>query len=353
MTRVQEFGRVTISEGSRGRPNVGNYVMDPRDFNRKKLSIMVWGESYRGCCPCCHDTRYRLSVNHAYGVYDALSGSKNYNLWRCYNEDCQRAIENREKLKDLIEDAPINSYQTVGLRRAPPHVFQPPGELPPEEFPGEIVPLTDLPAGHAAVAYLTGRGYDPAALVEVYGVGFVTHVPPRNRMRQAMGRIAVPVARRGVVVGYQFRFPADLDWKQVGFPKYLTYFSKAQAVYNVDRVADAPFVVVMEGVTDVWTYGLPGGVAAFGKKLSWAQAAVLAAEAGDRPIVYMPDRNDPTAWDAAAASAALVQRQGFTGPVGVAVLPDGADPGGLPPAVVRGLAMDAAEAAMKLGGLSC
>lgn len=322
----------------------GYYRRDPlRADDAQRLVVTSWGEHYVACCPFCADRRCRLSVCHAYGTADDVTGFRHHELWKCFNEECQSDWKNREELRRMLN--PV----TAGLPsvRVPPVRHVTPGALEPCEFPGVLVPLDRLPPTHPAVHYLAAERsppFDPAALSLDWGVAYADHVPARSRGAMAQGRIIAPVVLNGVQVGWQGRYVGELNWKASGVPKYLHFFPKSRTLYGIDEQADEPHVVLVEGVTDVWRYGR-GAVCGFGKKLSPHQAGMLAARLAGRPLVLMADRNDPEAEEAFFQSAVAVVEAGHAGPVTAAPLPDGTDPGGLPTTYLRELAAAAARCA--------
>lgn len=160
----------------------------------------------------------------------------------------------------------------------------------------------------------------------------------------AQGRIAVPVSRDGVTVGYQFRYPDDLDWKAAGVVKYLTYFPKSLTLYGIDEVGDAGIVVYCEGVTDVWRYGY-GAVCSLGKDLSTDQVQLLVERGGTRPLVMIPDYDDPKSEAAFFKSAKALIAAGYRGKIGWVKLPEGKDPATMGVRDLRFLVNNAAASA--------
>lgn len=315
-----------------GQPLEGYYDTHPAT-GRRHLRIVRRGETIVADCLFCGDSRQRLSVNHRYGVKDPVTGFNGYELWKCYNEECQHEQRFRLELRDLLSV----SYLVAKVRTEPVRRVDKP-TLMPCEFPGVLASLSTLPTTHPAIAYLLGRKppFDPLALERDYGIAYAEHVPARNRGAMAQGRLVIPVVHGGVMVGWQARYPGELDWKASGVPKYLTYFMKSLAVYGIDSLDAAPAGVMVEGVTDVWRYG-PGAFCGFGKSLSAAQAELVAARLKDRPLVLVPDQDDPDSEPEFKKAAALCRRHGHTGDVLLARLPSGSDPGKLPAAELHRL----------------
>ncbi len=296
----------------------------PNGVVSNRLCIVRRGETFTANCPMCSDQRGRLAVNHRFGVPDVQTGFRGTELWKCYNEECQNDSEKRRKLWDKLY--PL--FSTGPARCRQPEVRQvEKGRLPPCEFPGLLVPLADLTATHPAVAYVRGRGFDPVELSQVWGVGFAESMPARGRGSASLGRLICPVRFDGIMVGYQARYLGELDWKATGVPKYLTFFPKSMTLYGIDEAAVSTYILLVEGVTDVWRYG-PGAVSPLGKSLSFDQARILAEALKGRPLVVAPDADDPKAFDAFCKNVGMVSRfQPVTS--GIAHIPAGRDPASL------------------------
>jgi hypothetical protein len=338
------YPHVRVRVINAGVPLCGTYETDPAT-GRARLVVHERGETYETCCPFCHEKRYRLWVNHMFGTRDPKLAWPHIELWKCFNTDCQSDFENRKELEDLVlmlDGVPVVKFES---REGGPR------ELEPCEFPGTAVPLVAVPA-HAGAAYLRGRNFDIAELTATWGVMVAVHVPPRTRGAAAQGRIVIPVRRGGQMIGWQARYPGDLDWKSAGVVKYLTYFPKSLAVYGTDEAAGSPYVVAVEGATDVWRHG-PGAVSCLGKGASPIQVRILARNLNGRTLVTVPDGNDPEsapAFDKMAAAVVRVQRaEGLPeSRVGTVELAVGTDPGGTDRRVLRDRVAAAVDRALVL-----
>ena len=104
----------------------------------------------------------------------------------------------------------------------------------------------------------------------------------------ASERLIIPVVMDGELRGWQARLISGTPGK--GNPKYYTMhgMKKSMALYNYDKVKAAPFVVVTEGPTKVWTFG-PEACAILGNKASGWQAQKLAFWGRElrKPIVIL------------------------------------------------------------------
>lgn len=234
---VDRFGKVLIA--NEGEQCVTRDEIDYTGVRRSR--VVHCGEEYRVQCPKCNDTRFRLYIGHRFAEFSHLA--------YCFNEDCYDNPAARMGL-----------YGKVFHTRRPPSPQIKPGRRVPisesrPRLPENLVPLTDLAADHPAAAYLSGRGFDLAELTCVYGVAYRDFGSVRDEMAQ--GRIVVPIETDGRLAGWQARFAGDQDWKSSGVPKYYTLrgMKVSTAVYNLDRARAYPWVIVVEGVSDVWAAG--------------------------------------------------------------------------------------------------
>jgi hypothetical protein len=308
------------------------FYYDDVQSGARRLRVVRWGEGYTTDCPFCGDSRGRMTVNHRWGVRDHETGFNGYELWRCYNEDCQSDPGNRAKLR-----AQLTAVWVACPVLRPPRVKSVDKPvLEPAEFPGVLVPLTELPRTHHAITYLRDRGYDPDELSRLWKVCYAEHVPPRTRGAMSAGRIIIPVHAGGVMVGWQARFIGEIDWKATGVQKYLTYFPKSLCFYGMDEAEPEDALVIVEGVTSVWRYGF-GALPLLGKTISQTQVGILMERGRDRPVVLIPDTDDPESYPAFVKVAGLIQAAGYGGNIGYAPLPPNTDPANLTQAQLRHL----------------
>lgn len=278
--------------------------------------IISAGEYYLVDCPYCGDTRKRLEINHRWAKFPALA--------HCFNEPCLTRPWRMDELRMRVlgRARPFEQRVNPGTREA--------ATLGPVAPPGRVLPLSALPPGHPACGYVRGRGFDPAYLAAQFGVGFCEAVDnPRHQL--LVGRLYCPAVMRGELVGWQGRYLGDLDWKRAGLPKYFTMpgMPKRLTLYNYDRAARYPLVVVREGVTDVWATG-PYAVALLGKSVTQWQIQLLAKGWAGKPVVLGLDGGvDPTADPRFQDLKLAVEHMGGT--LVVQRLPDDLDPGELSP----------------------
>lgn len=255
----------------------------PVDPTRLVETTQFSGEYYAVCCPFCTDTNHKLWINYRYGSeFNPRTGrrEKTY-LACCYRNDCVRDAGRREQLEDLI----FGQHRRTLL--APPllHIddeFAPPPVITP---PGEIVPLSALPEDHAAVQYVRSRNFDPTVLSVDYGVGFCTK--PNPGFSLVRNRIYIPVVVNGQLVGWQGRAIGD-----AAQPKYYNSqgMQKSRILYNYDRAASQPYVIVVEGIPSVWRIGA-AAVCLFGKTMSHWQRVTIATTWVKKPVFILLDND--------------------------------------------------------------
>lgn len=149
--------------------------------------------------------------------------------------------------------------------------------------------MNELPADHYAVTYIRDRRFhNPQYLSDAFGVSFCLRAD--DQYRPAQNRIIAPVWQHGVLVGWQGRYPDDIDWKVTGIPKYYTRpgMHKSKILHNLDNAKLRPFVVVVEGVTSVWRIGGPA-VACFSKSISGGHHSLIYEHWAGKPVLLVLD----------------------------------------------------------------
>jgi hypothetical protein len=297
---------------------------------RVEWDIREKGEHYFVNCPFCNDTRHRLGISYAYGQVDGATGRAATWLAHCFNEECLSkdtpfGPDNRRELEDRIFGF-VNREERIGRLQVKPG-YAPPRQLGIAEIPGRCVPLDRLAPSHPAVAYLESRGYDAAWLGGAHGVSYCVEAP--MGLPTVQGRIVIPIVMDGVLRGWQARYVGDVDWKARNVRKYynMPHGPTGLMLYNVDVATRHRVVVVVEGVTGVWTLG-DAAVCVFGHSISSAQRAMLYSRWADRRGLFVL-MLDPDA-DEKAARQFYEMRIAFEGKGGAAVmvrLPAGKDPG--------------------------
>jgi hypothetical protein len=285
---------------------------------RRGWKISEGGEYYRVCCPYCNDTRFRLWINHRWGVgvesnFGEIIRDKLWWAAICYNEACLERRENREDLRSRVW-----SYIGPGVRHVAPTRGST-GELPKQDvpWPGQCVSLGELSNDHVARRYLLRRGFAPDSIADDYGAQFCCKADPQ--FLPATGRIIFPVIMNGIRVAWQGRVPDDLDWKASRTAKYYTMpgAAKRRMLYGFDAAVSLPFCIVVEGVTDVCALGA-GAIGLLGKSMSDPQLELICAN-----WKYVLLMLDP---DAASESSETLSRLRGRRPVAEVRLSRNSDP---------------------------
>jgi len=321
----RRFGKVKITNpGAAFRGHIGHDWASGRDV----LKVDMRGEGYAVCCPHCGDTRFRLIVNHRWGVRDSR-GFRNLWLVKCYNDtDCFNTDKTRRG--ELLEELEAPGWQRLENARVMPASED--RDLGEVVFPGPVTRLDELPPGHPAWLYLAGRGFDPVRLGRAYGVSWCQE----SRYTLARRRLIVPFYEEGELVYWQARYPGELDWKdKTNPPKYWNLARPRGAiVYNIDAARNYATGVVCEGVSDVWAVG-PMAVALLNNRLLPAQRRKLQAAFAGRPLVLLLDPDHAGEAGEAVGEVDLLRQAAGPGRFAIVRLPEGRDAGSLSRAVVR------------------
>lgn len=299
----------------------------PHQTYGRRVQIAHWGETYRLNCIFCNDTKHRLWIPHIYGQpeKDIVNGGTRPGAYYgiCFNEQCLEDPENRERLWEEVFGTRNRDLRSKGLV---PSIETERGvavdfRLTEKPLPGRCIPLISLPDSDPAIIYLTGRRFTREHM-RYYDL--MLCVEPDHDYRPALNRIVCPFVYDEVRVGWQCRWVGEERNRLKQVPKYYTLggFKKSWILYNYDRAQHNNFVVVMEGVTDVWRLG-DCGVAILGNKISSQQMDRLLFQWGgrDKLIVLCLD---PGVLD----ESALAVRQMIDAGANIVCvqLPEGADP---------------------------
>lgn len=265
------------------------------------------GEEYAVCCPRCGDTRFRLNVNHVLGTY--IEGMRMTKQVHCWNENCHGLDHMILSELDLADPSASNrQFRDTDKQDKPVNLWDLANQCA-EAIPAvHTVPLSELTAGHPAVAYVVGRGFDPVYLSETYRVSVCEDT--RSNMRMANRRLIIPIGYQGVCVGWQARVidgytPLTMrkTIKRMNWPyqepKYWTAPGSKRGffLYNYDLAAYSDHVVITEGPTDAWRVG-QCCVSLWGSQLTTAQARLVANTWGNRgSITLLGDPGAGKEWE--------------------------------------------------------
>jgi hypothetical protein len=252
----------------------------------------LWGEYYRVCCPYCRDGGFRLWINHLYGTKDD-HGRESRHLAICYNEDCLANTANRNELYESL-------YGLVNKNNRDPVVILSGEEstdfLARVPAPGQIAPITKVSPRNEARMYLVSRGFDLEYLESNFGVGVV--VEADVDYRKAENRVYIPIRMDGELVGWQCRYPGELEWRaHPQIPKYynLPTMPKKLMLSYWDTAKFWPFLAICEGAISAWRVG-PCCVPLLGKTISVPQRQLVAGALG-RPIFLLAEEDSKPYWD--------------------------------------------------------
>lgn len=288
-----------------------------------QLDVQVAGEYYMVNCPFCRDTKYRLFLNHRWGVRDEEG---HVNLWLaiCYNENCLKTHDRRVQ---LLEELNLTSADL--LARAKIHKGK---EVNVDDikmsWPGPVTRIDRLPKTHHAVQYLKRRHFDVKRLGQFYDV----HYCEESFNWLCRDRIIIPIYSRGVLKGFQARFIGERSSWSDGPPKYYTAPGTPRRflLYNHDNAVKFQTGVVMEGPSDVWSFG-PMGMCTMGSTMTDQQIRLLTRGFRRHSAILLWD---PDVWERPKErerAEALVRKlegrfdKGFAS----VLLPTGKDPGKL------------------------
>ncbi|MFO0822517.1 MAG: hypothetical protein U0792_05255 [Gemmataceae bacterium] len=324
--RLQKlFGAVKVTR--RGVPMQASRSTDYLT-GEPRLQISEKGEQYHVSCPFCGDTRFRLYIHHTWGQRDVFGRRVNY-LAHCHNEDCLSKAENRQKLTQSL--AGVEGLITPVARASRVRLSDPTKEY---ALPGSVTRVDELPPEHIARQYLTGRKFDPDKLARIYGVSYCEE----SVHYLARKRIIIPVLEGGKRRGWQARFVGELDWKGPNKsalpPKYFTAsgMPRSELLYNLDQARKYSTGVIVEGVTDVWSFG-PMAVGLFGKNMTDEQRRKFLATFRERTAVLLLD---PEEFDTECTQEMIRQlRRAMPKSFAAVKLPDGSDPGSLDRSFLR------------------
>lgn len=286
---VSVFGVVNITnQGDRGTVSSTSSWVEGR---RMTHNDYLDGEHYSVNCPYCRDKRQRLSIDYRYATPDEQTGEPIKHLAKCFNEDC---------LADIGFDELYHKIFPIGRRRPTSSIVtqlaSKPAARPDITLPASFCLLSDLPANHAARAFVLKRKFNPRELSEWWYVGYV-HSDETSRPK-LFDRLAMPVHASGTgkadappkLVGWQARTLSQPSPNKK-IRKYLNAagFSKSKVVYGSHRatLTRGPLAIV-EGPTDVWRLG-GDAVALFGKTISTAQLDLILSKFIGRPLVIALD----------------------------------------------------------------
>jgi hypothetical protein len=338
------FHEVRVSNGGENMQFKWRWRDDPTGERVRYLDVEHPGEQYQVCCPRCNDTRFRLYVNHRWGMeLKDPDGRVHRNLWLvgCFNERCLGG--DRDLREDLWEQ--VTKGSGSWLSKMPIH----PGkdvdlEKVVADWPGPVTRVDLLPKTHDAVAYLVSRGFDPKVIGQFYNV----HYCAKSVFYLARDRLIIPVYSKGVLKGWQARYIGELKKGCKWPPKYYSMVGmpRRMIVYNFANARRYQTGIIEEGTTDVWRTG-PMGMCTLGATMTAQQQRMItnAFEGRSLVLVYDPEEYDKPSTQKLADSL----RSSFHGQFANVRLPAGKDPGSMARPWLRSfIAAEAAKQGVKV-----
>lgn len=234
---VSAFCEVRVARA--GEPFEARRVAD-QETDWTRLEIIHYGESYKVCCPFCHDRRFQLNVNHRYANADKRLGRPLDFLATCFAHGCLKTRSNRERLFELVDrgrDVLAEASVLTGSQ-APPV---------PSQLPHGHKHLRRLPQEHPARALLREHGFDPDQLGREFRVGYCGD----SDELLARESVIAPVMQGDELAGW-----LAVRWA-AGGPTFLCApgMRAGRLLYHLDQARRHPLVIVVPSPDWVWRLG--------------------------------------------------------------------------------------------------
>lgn len=234
-----------------------------------KLVIEHYGESYAVNCPFCTDKRKRLVIPHVW-----MTTIENHLIKfapKCFNEtNCLSNLENLEKLIALVYEG--DGVVEMGIRNFVDNFTNLQASSEPKlnniQLPGYCERIDKLDRTHPAVYYVISRGYEPDFLGKEYDVRVCLKSNDDDK-KFFENQLIIPVYFNNNLIGYQVRLIITNH-----HTKYYSFFPKSKVLYALDKCTNKSFVIVCEGVFDVWKFKNQA-VCTFGTSISRNQLELL------------------------------------------------------------------------------
>ena len=255
-------------------------------------------------CPCCDD-------HGEHGGFNTRPGKTHYYCWKCGWRPIPQVIKALLRLPDM-KDAWRVYFEYSGRTHQLEKIAK--GEK-------RQVSYVQVPGGKLLpmhIKYLEGRGYDPARLIDKYGL------TAEGPVGDYKFRIIIPVYFRGEVISFVARdVTGEQKTRYKNCPIEESIINPKWVLYNLDNCS-GDTVVVVEGIFDCWRMG-DGYVASLGTSLTPPQIKLLA---DFKKVIFLFD-NEPEAQKRAKQAAYLLGSMGVE--VIVADTEMAKDPGDLSP----------------------
>jgi hypothetical protein len=266
----------------------------------------------------------------------------NRNLWLaiCYNDDCLADFDRRRQFWEELVDprAPILDHARIlpGAEIDLSTIVM--------DWPGPCTRLDKLPHNHKAVQYVASRNFDPEKIGRFYNV----HYCHDSFRWLAKDRIIIPIYMDRVMRGWQARYIGELPWhdkKALDLPpKYFTCpgTPRRHLIYNLAGAAQYRTGVIVEGPTDVWSFGHMA-CCTLGATMTPQQRRRFHALFKERAAILLYDED---AWDKPGTQKIVEAFSGqFAQGFAAVKLPKGRDPGNMDRDFLREFVADKARKA--------
>jgi len=225
-------------------------------------------------CPYCGDTSNHLGWN-LYGQY--------FNCWKCGKHFTEETLAKLTGASEREIRAVLPSYGFVGV-----HVQEqqekPTGHLK-FVFPGGNLELT-----RSHICYLQKRGFNVDYLVRVFdiiGTGPTAILKGLDgKIINYRHRVLAPIVWEGKTVSFQCRdITGKAMQKYMACPEEREIIHHKHILYGASRTFAADTAIAMEGITDVWRFGV-GAFATFGIQFTIQQVRAMAKIFKTIPVMY-------------------------------------------------------------------
>lgn len=201
------------------------------------------------------------------------------NCWRCGWHGLDHTIANITNQNIYEAKRVITQYRTgrpIQIKDVEAHEIHRPNKV---KLPGGELEKVHL-------NFLKSRGFGVESiqwLVDTYKIKGTGPVGPYSH------RIIAPIYFDNNLVSYQGRdYTNQSNLKYKACPKKDEVMEHQNCLYGMDLAMYTNFVVVVEGIFDVWKLG-PGAVATFGTSFTWNQVKLLSERWKNRIILYDKD----------------------------------------------------------------
>ncbi len=312
----RRFNQVKVSNA--GEAAQITYRRNVHHNNREEPEAVHPGEYYQVNCPYCADTRQRLYVNHMFGQVDD-EGNGFWHLAHCFNENC---LSTRGRVSEFVEDiteleCDIQKFKVMPGKEIDISKIE-------VTWPGAVQRVDKLPRDHNAVQYLISRNFDPGRIGRYYNVHYCID---SNRYWLAVNRIIIPIYNDKRMIGWQARSIGEPRGENPP-PKYYTCpgTPRRALIYNFRNARKYKTGVVVEGATDVWSFG-PMACSTLGATMTDHQQRTFLAAFRQHSAILLYDPEEyekPSVQKLIAAFSSA-----FAGGFAAVKLPLGTDPGSL------------------------